>query len=213
MMEHSLVYEMCGFAYWIIQKGGFGSKYLIEMWIHRQPRARHLAALNTCAAWLMPSPWTMLNLGSILHFDIMFFLYWKARRATHTPCGLAGQITKSHLAANYFSCWPQKPSRLLRADLIGWGMRPHRLILLRLLGYWRSIAAVPTSRDVDVNKLSERQRLTSIWFANDDCSTLQPLSDSSNGTQLDREKKALIKQPEEHLVNWLWLMFTRELIN
>lgn len=88
---------------------------------------------------------------------------------------------KSHLATNYFPLWPKpkpkpkkkKKNRSISGAIVGLsglvGIRPHRLVLLGLLSSLSHtphspipipIAASLTSRDVDVNKLSER--LTSI---------------------------------------------------
>lgn len=95
--------------------------------------------------------------------------------------------TKSHLATNYFPFWGEarKKNRSILGAIVGLsgllGIRPHRLVWLALLSYhWSPHSQFPfpfrspspTSRDVvDVNKLSER--LTSIWFAKDDCDTLR----------------------------------------
>lgn len=93
--------------------------------------------------------------------------------------------TKSHLATNYFPFWGEaRIKRSILGAIVGLsgllGIRPHRLVWLALLSYRQSPhsqfpfpfrSPSPTSRDVDVNKLSER--LTSIWFAKDDCDTLR----------------------------------------
>lgn len=92
-------------------------------------------------------------------------------------------LTTFRFGRNRSRSQKKKKNRSISGAIVGLsglvGIRPHRLVLLGLLSSLSHtphspipipIAASLTSRDVDVNKLSER--LTSIWFAKDDCDTL-----------------------------------------